>query len=98
VQPIRLATWTVVRRCSKLLAMFCELLGTYCVLRSWKENPSASKKDIGVWRHWREDIPENHVPLSPIDIEKMKAFVLRHNPSNATFLDEEQFKARHDGR
>ena len=39
--------------------MFAELLAAHLVLKGWKQNPTATKREIGVWGHWKEDDEEN---------------------------------------
>jgi len=44
--------------------MFAEILAAHLVLKAWKQNPAATKREIGVWQHWKEDHEENERPLS----------------------------------
>ena len=61
--------------------MFATLLATDCVLRTWKKNPKATKKEIGVWYHWQFDTPENNLPLSEEEVERMKKNLREYVPS-----------------
>jgi hypothetical protein len=54
--------------------MQIELMATYFALRNWKENPSATRMQIGVWSHWMEDKPENHLPLPLDEVDRLKRF------------------------
>jgi len=60
--------------------MFFYLLAVQGVLKRWKRNPSASKTEIGVWRHWREASEENRLPLSAAEVEGMKQLLEKHGP------------------
>ena len=60
--------------------MFIYLLALQSVLKRSKRNPSASKMEIGVWRHWHEATEENRLPLSPPEVEEMKQFLRKYGP------------------
>lgn len=60
--------------------MFFYLLAVQGVLKQWKRNPSASKMEIGIWRHWHDPIAENRLPLSAAEVERMKQFLEQHGP------------------
>ena len=61
--------------------MQIELMATYFVLRRWKENPGATKKEIGIYYHWTWDKQENNVPLSQKEVRRMKEFQRKYCPS-----------------
>lgn len=61
--------------------MFVELLATRLVLQEWKQNPSLTKKQIGLWMHWMEDREENDHALSQAEFGQMKDFLRRHAPT-----------------
>ena len=61
--------------------MFIELQAAYFVLRGWAQNPAATKREIGVWAHWKAEREENDRPLSEAEVQKMRAFLHRHAPS-----------------
>jgi hypothetical protein len=61
--------------------MFVELMFNYFVLRKWKENPAATKREIGLSYSWKEDRPENHLPLSRAEVARRKRLLRRHAPS-----------------
>lgn len=42
------------------------------ILKSWAENPKLTKRQIGVWSHWKADDPENDKPSTPEEIQKYK--------------------------
>ncbi|MGA8102766.1 MAG: hypothetical protein WB869_11455 [Candidatus Acidiferrales bacterium] len=69
------------RRASETL-MFAEVLFNTFVLRKWKENPAITKREIGFSHNWLEDKPENNLPLSQTEVEKMKKFLRQHAPSS----------------
>ena len=62
--------------------MFAKLLATHLVLGKWKRNPTATKREIGVWAHWQEDWEENDCPLSQGEVQTMKTFLRRHAPTS----------------
>jgi hypothetical protein len=62
--------------------MFIELQSTYFVLRSWKQDPAATKREIGVWDHWGQEREENDRPLSEAEVQEMKLFLRRHAPTS----------------
>ena len=55
--------------------LFNELQSAYFVLRSWKRNPAAKKRKIGLWAYGTEDRAENDRPLSEAEVERMKPFL-----------------------
>jgi hypothetical protein len=61
--------------------MFAELMFHYFALRKWKLNPAATKRRIGLLSSWKEDRPENNLPLSPAEVTRMKKFLGKHAPS-----------------
>lgn len=56
-------------------------MATYFVLRQWKKNPGATKKEIGVYYHWKLDKQENNLPLSQEEVQRMKEFLRKYCPS-----------------
>jgi hypothetical protein len=62
--------------------MFVDVCAATDVLRKWKQNPSASKREIGCWSHWMEPKAENNLPLSKAEVARMKRFLKKHAPSN----------------
>ena len=72
--------------------MFAEILATDLVLKAWKRNPSATKREIGVWAHWKQDDEENERPLSEAEVQEMKKFLRRNAPTGYfTIFPEEAF-------
>jgi len=69
--------------------MFAEVLFNFFALKRWRANPVASKREIGLLCSWKEDWPENDLPLSQAEVERMKTFLRRHAPSmyRGLFLD-----------
>jgi len=70
--------------------MFAEILAADLVLKAWKRNPAATKREIGLWAHWKEQREENDSPLSQEEVQKMKALLRDHAPSSFAnlFADE----------
>ncbi len=62
--------------------MFIEVQATYFVLNKWKNNPAATKLQIGIWQHWKEDAEDNNRPLSEVEVERMKVFLRRNAPTS----------------
>jgi hypothetical protein len=62
--------------------MFVEIQSAYLILRSWKQNPAATRRELGLWAHWKEDREENDRPLSGEEVERMKAFLRRYAPTS----------------
>lgn len=56
------------------------LMAVHAILKRWKRNPSASKMEIGVWRHWQHATEENRLPLSAAEVERMKRLLKEHGP------------------
>src|SRR3989344_5597980 len=46
--------------------------GVYWTLRKWAENPKQTKREIGVWNHWKTDDPGNDKPLTLEEVKEMK--------------------------
>ncbi|HRR39329.1 MAG TPA: hypothetical protein P5570_01040 [Candidatus Paceibacterota bacterium] len=61
--------------------MFTDLLSTYFILVAWKKNPSLTKRQIGVMHQWKEDTEENNKPLTKDEVEGMKSFLKKYNPT-----------------
>ena len=61
--------------------MFAEIVGAHYVLKAWKRNPTATKREIGVWQHWKLDDEENERPLSESEIQDLKKFLRRNAPT-----------------
>ena len=62
--------------------MFIEIQCAYFILRRWKETPPATKREMGVWAHWKEEGEENDRPLVSEEVDRMKIFLRRHAPSS----------------
>ncbi len=61
--------------------MFIELQATYLILEKWKENPELTKKEIGILSSWKEDKEKNNKPLTKKEVEDMKDFLKKYNPT-----------------
>jgi hypothetical protein len=64
------------------LPMFIELQAAYFILRRWSQNPAATKRQIGIWQHWKEETENNDRPLSNVEVERMKAFLRGYAPTS----------------
>jgi hypothetical protein len=62
--------------------MFIELQGIYFVLRRWHQNPAATKRQIGIWQHWKQKTEDNDRPLSEVEVNRMKAFLRQNAPTS----------------
>ena len=62
--------------------MFIEVQAAYFVLRRWNQNSAATKRQIGIWQHWKEEAKDNDRPLSEVDVERMKVFLRRNAPTS----------------
>jgi hypothetical protein len=62
--------------------MFIEVQAAYFVLRRWNQNSAATKRQIGIWQHWKEEAEGNDRPLTKVEVEKMKAFLRRYAPTS----------------
>lgn len=60
--------------------MLFYLMAVHFILKKWKQNPSASKMQIGIFRHWNVATEENQLPLSPTEVEKMKRVLKEYGP------------------
>lgn len=61
--------------------MLYELMAITFVLRAWKKDPNLSKREIGVWSHWKDESAQNELPLTESEVERMKSFMRRHSPT-----------------
>jgi hypothetical protein len=39
--------------------MMIEVQAAYFVLKSWKRNSAATKRQIGTWQHWKQETEDN---------------------------------------
>ncbi len=62
--------------------MFIEVRATYLVLKRWNQNPATNKRQIGIWRHWKEETEDNDRPLTEVEVERMKAFLRQNAPTS----------------
>ncbi len=60
--------------------MMIELQAAYFVLKRWSQNSAATKRQIGIWHHWKQETEDNDRPLSEVEVERMKAFFMRNAP------------------
>lgn len=61
--------------------MLYELMAYARILEAWKKDPNLSKREIGVWGHWQNENAQNELPLTESEVERMKSFMRRHNPT-----------------
>jgi hypothetical protein len=62
--------------------MFIEVQATYFVLKRWSQNCAATKRQIGVWQHWKQRTEDSDRPLTEVEAERMKAFLRRNAPTS----------------
>jgi hypothetical protein len=62
--------------------MMIELQAKYVALKRWNQNPAATKRQIGIWQHWKEETEDNDRPLSEVEVERMKAFLRQNAPTS----------------
>ena len=62
--------------------VYIEIMFNYFALKRWKANPAASKLEIGLLSSWKEDRPENHLPLSRTEVARRKRFLRKYAPSS----------------
>jgi hypothetical protein len=62
--------------------MMIELQATYFVLKKWNQNPAATKRQIGIWQHWKEATEDNDRPLTKVEVERMKTFLRQNAPTS----------------
>jgi hypothetical protein len=61
--------------------MFVELMAMNLVLEKWRQNPMATKMEIGVWQCWQQG-EENGHPQSESEVQKMKEFLPQPAPTS----------------
>ena len=61
--------------------MFIEVQATYLVLKRWNQNPAATRRQIGIWQHWKQETEDNDRPLSEVEVERMNAFLKQNAPT-----------------
>jgi hypothetical protein len=62
--------------------MMIELQATYFALKRWNQNSASTKRQIGIWQHWREETEDNDRPLTEVEVESMKAFLRQNAPTS----------------
>ena len=77
--------------------MFIEVQATYLVLKRWNQNPAATRRQIGIWQHWKQETEDNDRPLSEVEVERMNAF-LKQNARPATSRYYRNRKETSEGR
>jgi hypothetical protein len=60
--------------------MMIEMQGAYFVLKRWNQNPAATKRQIGIWQHWKEEREDNDRPPTS---ERRLNFSQAFNPVGA---------------
>jgi hypothetical protein len=63
-------------------SMMLELQATYSALKKWKQNSAATRRQIDVWQHWKQEREDNDRPLTEIEVTGMKAFLQRNAPTS----------------
>lgn len=70
--------------------MFFEILSTHLRLQKWRQNPTATKREIGVVSWWLTADAANDQALSAQEIQRMKKFLRAHAPSSFARLFHEK--------
>jgi hypothetical protein len=67
-----------------------EVQATYLVLKKWKQDSAATKRQIGIWQHWKEETEDNDRPLAEEEVERLKAFLRQNAPTSYSEIFAEQ--------
>ena len=62
--------------------MFIEVMMYDYVLRRWLANPKAPKRSYEAMASWQDTRPENDLPLTPQEVDSMKAWMKQHSPTS----------------
>jgi len=62
--------------------MMIELQAAFLVLKKRSHDPAATKRQIGIWHHWRQETEGNDLLLTGVEVERMKAFLQRNAPTS----------------
>jgi hypothetical protein len=62
--------------------MMIELQAAYLMLKRWNQNPAATRRQIGIWQHWKQETEDNDRPLSEVEVERMNAFLKQNAPTS----------------
>jgi hypothetical protein len=62
--------------------VFISAQAAYLVLKKWNQNTAATKRQIGIWHHYRQETEGNDLPMTGVDVERMKAFLRRNAPAS----------------
>jgi hypothetical protein len=62
--------------------MMIEVQATYLALKRWSQNFAATKRQIGIWQHWKEETEDNDRPLTEAEVERLKAFLRQNAPAS----------------
>jgi hypothetical protein len=63
------------------MSVLIEVIACSRILEKWKENPTLTKQEIGVWSRWKEGGQNTGVPLSKKEVQRMKEFLRRVAPT-----------------
>ena len=62
--------------------MMIEIQAALLVLKEWNQRPFATRRQIGVWQHWKEETDINDRPLSEVEVATMKTYLRQHVPTS----------------
>jgi hypothetical protein len=62
--------------------MFIEVQAACFVLRRWNQDSAATKRQIGIWQHWKENTEDSDRPLFEVEVERMKALLRQNAPTS----------------
>jgi hypothetical protein len=64
------------------MSVFIEVMGCNWILEKWKENPTLTKRELGLWGGGKKGGPGTDVPLSEKEVQRMKEFLRRVAPTS----------------
>ena len=62
--------------------MQIELQAVHLVLKKWKRNPAASRRQIGIRWDWMQEREENNHSLPEVEVKRMKEFLRKTAPTS----------------
>ena len=62
--------------------MMIAVQAAYFILKKWNQDPAATKRQIGIWQHWKQETESNDRPLTEVEAERMKAFLRQYAPTS----------------
>ena len=75
------------------MSVFIELMAYNAILEKWKQDPTQTKHQIGIWSDWTSGGNGIDLPLSDTEVRRMKDFVRRNNQRAFYRLFSEEHRA-----